>query len=71
VRIVQHFWEQQSKVSVFASGLHRRLGAGSIVSQLDEQLLVLIADEVLGGWSLMRECRGEEGGHQKPSAQEP
>ena len=33
-----------------------------MVSQLDEQLLVLIADDVLGGWSLMREWWGEVGG---------
>jgi len=32
---------------------------------------VLIADEVLGGWSLMREWRGEEGGDQKREAEEP
>ena len=50
---------------------HTRLWAGSIVSQLDEQVLVLIADEVLGGWSLMREWQGEEGGDQKRKAQEP
>jgi hypothetical protein len=46
---------QQHKVAVFASGLHGRLGAGSQVSGMDEQVLVLIADEVLGGWSLRRE----------------
>ena len=46
---MEHFGDQQSKVAAFASGLHRRLGTGSMASQLDEQLLVLIADEVLGG----------------------
>ena len=66
MQIVEHFREQQSKVAAFASGLHRRLGAGSVVSQLDEQLLVLIADEVLGGLRLMREWR-EEGADQKPN----
>ena len=39
-------------------GLHSCLGEGSLVSQLDKQVLVLIADEVLGGWSLMREWWG-------------
>ena len=68
---MEHFREQQSKVAAFASGLHRRLGAGSMVSQLDEQVLVLVADEVLGGWSLMREWQEEEGADQKPTAQEP
>ena len=71
IEIVEHFREQQSKVAAFASGLHRRLGAGSMVSQLDEQVLVLIADEVLGGWSLMREWQGEEGGDQKRKGEEP
>ena len=58
IRIAEHLREQQSKVAAFASGLHRRLGAGSMVSQLDEQVLVLIAEEVLGGWSLMRSGGG-------------
>ena len=40
--IVEHFQEHQSKVAAFVSGLHRRLGSGSMVSQMDEQLLVLI-----------------------------
>jgi hypothetical protein len=71
IEIVEHFREQQSKVVAFASGLHGRLGARSMVSQLDEQLLVLVADEVLGGWSLMREWQEEEGADQKPTAQEP
>ena len=71
IEIVEHFRGQQSKVAAFASRLHSRLGAGSMVSQLDEQALVLIADEVLGGWSLMREWRGAEGGGQKREAEEP
>ena len=29
------------------------------MSRLDEQTLVLIADEVLGGWGLLREWRQE------------
>ena len=36
-----------------------------------EQVLVLIADEVLGGWSLIREWRGEEGEDWKQKAEEP
>ena len=71
IEIVEHFRGQQSKVEAFASGLHWRLGAESMLSQLDEQVLVPIADEVLGGWSLMREWRGEEGGHQKREAEKP
>ena len=38
-----------------------RLGAASEVSRLDEQALVMIADEVLGGWGLLREWRQMEG----------
>jgi hypothetical protein len=41
-----------------ASGMHARLGAASGVSWLDEQSLVMIADEVLGsrvGSSLLKE----------------
>ena len=41
------------------------------MSQLDEQVLVLIAEEVLGGWGLMREWRGEEGGDYQPKAEGP
>jgi len=44
---------QQQKVAAFASGMHARLGAASGVSWLDEQALVMIADEVLGGWGLL------------------
>ena len=51
---------QQHKVAAFASGMHARLGAASGVSRLDEQTLVLIADEVLGGWGLLREWREQE-----------
>ena len=38
--------------------MHSRLGAASGVSWLDEQL-VMIADEVLGGWGLLKEWRQE------------
>jgi hypothetical protein len=50
---------QQQKVAAFASGMHWRLGAASGVSWLDEQALVMIADEVLGGWGLLKEWRQE------------
>jgi hypothetical protein len=39
--------------------MHARLGAASGVSWLDEQALVMIADEVLGGWGLLKEWRQE------------
>ena len=39
--------------------MHARLGAASGVSWLDEQPLVMIADEVLGGWGLLKEWRQE------------
>ena len=50
---------QQQKVAAFASGMHARLGAASGVSWLDEQALEIIADEVLGGWGLLKEWRQE------------
>ena len=57
---LEFFRVQQHKMAAFASGMHARLGAGSGVSRLDEQTLVLIADEVLGGWGLLREWREQE-----------
>ena len=39
--------------------MHWRLGAASGVSLLDEQVLVMIVDEVLGGWGLLKEWRQE------------
>ena len=54
---LEFFRVQQHKVAAFASGMHARLGAASGVSGLDEQTLVMIADEVLGGWGLLREWR--------------
>jgi hypothetical protein len=56
---LDYFRVQQQKVAAFASGMHWRLGAASGVSWLDEQALVMIADEVLGGWGLLKECRQE------------
>ena len=49
------FRGEQSKVVAFAGGLHVRLGAVSCVSWLNDQTLVMIADEVLGQWSLVKE----------------
>ena len=48
---LDYFRVQQQKVAAFASGMHSRLGAASGVSWLDEQALMMIADEVLGGWA--------------------
>ena len=56
---LEYFRGQQQKVAAFASGMHARLGAASGVSWLDEQALVMIADEVLGGWGLLKEWRQE------------
>jgi hypothetical protein len=47
---LDYFRVQQQKVAAFASGMHSRLGAASGVSWLDEQALMMIADEVLGWW---------------------
>ena len=52
--ILSFFRMQQCKVLAFTSGAHGRLGAESRVSWLDEQALMLIADGVLGGWSLFK-----------------
>ena len=48
MRLVEHFREQQHKVEAFVGGLHRRLGSVSAVSLLKEQMVILIADEVMG-----------------------
>jgi hypothetical protein len=56
---LDYFRVQQQKVAKFASGMHSQLGAASGVSWLDEQELVMIADEVLGGWGLLKEWRQE------------
>ena len=49
------YWRvQKHKVAAFASGLYARLVASSRVSLLNDAALVLIADEVLGGWSLLK-----------------
>ncbi len=48
----------QDKVTAFESGSQRRLGAASEVSRLNEQTLILIADEVLGRQGLRKEWYG-------------
>ena len=48
------FRQQQQNALIFASGLHPRLGAASHVAWLDEQALMMIVDELLGGWSLLQ-----------------
>ena len=60
--ILSFFRMQQCKVLAFTSGAHGRLGAESCVSWLDEQALLLIADGVLGGWSLFKKWDQERGG---------
>ena len=50
-----YFRVQQQKLEAFASRLHARLHAASRVSLLVNRMLILIADEVLGGWSLLKE----------------
>jgi len=52
--ILEHWRVQQHKVAAFASGLHVRLGAASQVSSLSDAALVLVADEVLSGWTLLK-----------------
>ena len=50
---------QQQKVAACASGMHAQLGAASGVSWLGDQALVMIVDEFLGGWGLLKEWRQE------------
>ena len=57
---LEFFRVQQHKVVAFTSGMHARLGAASGVSRLDEQTLVMIVEEVLGGWGLLKEWRQQE-----------
>ena len=57
--ILDFFRAQQEKVVSFASGMQARLGAASCVSSLNELALVMIADEVLGGWTLRRQWARE------------
>ena len=46
--MLDYFREQQQKALVFANGLHARLGGASLVSQLDDNLVRMIVDELLG-----------------------
>ncbi len=59
VMTLDYFSVQQQKVAAFASGMHWLLGVSSGVSWLDEQALVMIADEVLGWWGLLKEWQQE------------
>jgi len=52
--ILQHWRVQQHKVATFSSGVHVRLGAASRVLSLNDGALILIADDVLGGLSLVK-----------------
>jgi len=57
---LEYFRVQQHNVAAFASGMHARLGAASGVKLLDELLLMIIADKVLGRWCLLEEWRQQE-----------
>ena len=50
---------QQHKMVAFAGGVHARLGTASRISSLNDATLMLIADEVLEGWSLLKLWRSE------------
>jgi Leucine-rich repeat (LRR) protein len=56
-QVIEHFRVEQQKVAAFASGMHRRLGEASQVSALlhDSFMIRMIANEVLGGGSLLEE----------------
>ncbi len=54
------FREQQKKVEAFASGMQQRLGASSCVSWLDEHALMMIVDQVLGGWRLRKQWQQQQ-----------
>ena len=56
------FRVQQHKVAAFASGMNSRLVEASRASQLDEQVLVMIADEVLGQGRLLKQWQHERAG---------
>ena len=57
--VLDFFRGQQEKVVVFASRLHARMDIASCVSSLNELSLVMITDEVLGGWTLHRQWERE------------
>ncbi len=63
--ILFHFRQQQQKLLAFASGMQKRLGAESRASSVDDEMLRLIADEVLGrtlfkNWNEGQFCVNEE-----------
>jgi Leucine-rich repeat (LRR) protein len=60
-RTLDFFRMQQHKVAVFASWMHTRLGAASSVLWLNEQALMMIADELLGRWALLKEWQKDKG----------
>jgi hypothetical protein len=59
-RFMDYFRLQQTKFSAFSAGTHARLGAHSRVAMLNDQSLVMIADEILGGWTLIKEWNSQE-----------
>ena len=54
------FRVQQKKVEVFARRIQKRLGALSLMSVLDEQALMMIVDQVLGGWSSWKQWQQQQ-----------
>jgi hypothetical protein len=58
--ILDFFRWQQQKVAAFAAGTHARMGAESRVALLNDLSLIMIADEILGGWSLIKEWQSTE-----------
>ena len=54
------FRVQQKKVEVFARRIQKRLGALSLMSLLDEQALMMIVDQVLGGWSSWKQWQQQQ-----------
>jgi len=55
--ILLHFQNERNKVLAFVTGTHKRLGAESAVSWLDEHAVMMIADAVLGRQKLLNEWR--------------
>jgi len=54
-------WDNMAIVSAFsATCLHAQLGAASWVSFLIDVALVLVADDVLGGWGLLKMWQGHQ-----------
>lgn len=55
--ILDFFRLQQEKIVAFTSGKNSRLGQRSYVCGIDDFVLCLIADHVLGSWTLYRESQ--------------